>query len=88
MTNRVGIYKGTVALYRDLARITVSDIKSECTSHYVSRNNIRKYDTGLTGAMHYDIFPRITRLHNVLLHSIHCNDEFLVFQDIHSVHTY
>ena len=28
MTHCVGIYKGTVAFYRDLTRITVSDIKS------------------------------------------------------------
>ena len=36
-----------------------------------TRNNIRKNDTGLTGTMHYDIFRSITRLHTVLLHSIH-----------------
>ena len=29
MTHCVGIYEGTVAFYRDLTRITVSDIKSE-----------------------------------------------------------
>ena len=29
MTHCVGIYYGTVAFYRDLTRITVSDIKSE-----------------------------------------------------------
>ena len=29
ITNCVGIYYGTVAVYRDLTRITVSDIKSE-----------------------------------------------------------
>ena len=29
MTHCVGIYKGTVAFYRDLTRITISDIKSE-----------------------------------------------------------
>ena len=29
MTHCVGIYQGTVAFYRDLTRITVSDIKSE-----------------------------------------------------------
>ena len=29
MTHCVGIYYGTVAFYRDLTRITVSDIKSD-----------------------------------------------------------
>ena len=29
MTDRAGIYYGTIAFYRDLTRITVSDIKSE-----------------------------------------------------------
>ena len=29
MIHYVGIYQGTVAFYRDLTRITVSDIKSE-----------------------------------------------------------
>ena len=88
MTDRVRIYQATVALCRDLGRITVSDIKYECISHHVSGNNIRKIDTGLTGAMHYDIFPRITRLHTVLLQSIHCKDEFGVFRDINFVQTY
>ena len=59
-----------MALYRDLSCITVSDSKSECISHHVSHNNIGKNDTGLTVAMHYDIFPRITRLHAVLRNSI------------------
>ena len=31
MTHCVGIYQGTVAFYRDLTRITVSDINSEWT---------------------------------------------------------
>ena len=36
MTHRVTIYYGTVAIYRDLTRITVSDIKSVCISQHVS----------------------------------------------------
>ena len=50
----------TVAFYRDLTRITVSDIKSEWIRHHPTRNNIRKNDTGLTGTMHYDVFRRQT----------------------------
>ena len=42
MTHCVGIYKGTVAFYRDLTRITVSDIKPEWILHHSTRNNIRK----------------------------------------------
>ena len=38
----------------------MSDIKSEWIRHHSTRNNIRKNDTGLTGAMHYDIFRSIT----------------------------
>ena len=88
MTHRVGIQQGTVALFCDKTRITVSDIKPECISHHDSGNNIREKDTGLTGAMHYDIFPRITRLHTVLQHSIHCKDAFRILQYIKFVHTY
>ena len=88
MTNRVGIYLGTVAFYRDLTRMTVSDIKPEWISHHVSLNNIRKNDTGLAGTMHYDIFRRITRLQTVLLHSIHCNYEFRILQYIISLNTH
>ena len=62
MTHCVGIYQGTVAFHRDLSRITVSDNKSEWFLHHSTRNNIRKNDTGLTGTIHYGIFPRITRL--------------------------
>ena len=51
MSHCVGVYKGTVAIHRDLTRITVIDIKSEWMSHHSSRNNIRKIDTGLTGTM-------------------------------------
>ena len=85
MTNCVGIYKGTVAFYRDLTRITVSDIKSEWIWHHTTRNNIRKNDTGLTGTLHYYIFPRITRLQTVLLHSINCKHQFRILQYITSV---
>ena len=87
MTHCVGIYKGTVAFYRDLTRITVSDIKSEWICHYSTRNNIRKYDTGLTGTMHYYIFRSITRLQTFLLHSIHCNHQFRILQYIIYVYT-
>ena len=69
MTHCVGIYYGTVAFYRDLTRITVSDIKSEWIWYHSTRNNIRKNDTGLTGTTHYDIFRSITRLQTVLLQS-------------------
>ena len=87
VTNCVGIYKGTVAFYRDLTRITISDIKSEWTWHHSTRNNIRKNDTRLTGTMHYDIFRSLTRLQTVLLHSIHCKHQFSILQYIISVHT-
>ena len=53
MTHCVGIFLGTVAFYRDLTRITVSDIKSEWIRHHSTRNNIRKNHTRLTGTMHY-----------------------------------
>ena len=75
-------------IFRDLTRMTVSDIKSELTSHHVSLNNIRENDTGLTGTMHYGIFRRITRLQAVLLHSIHCNYEFPILPYIIFVDTY
>ena len=88
MTHRVGIYQRTVTLYRDLTRITVSDSKTEYISHHVSRNNTRKNDTGLTGTMNSDIFPRITRLHMVLQHSVQCKDEFRILQNINFFHTY
>ena len=81
-THCVGIYLGTVAFYRDLRRITVSDIKSEWTRHHSTRNHIRKNDTGLTRTMHYDIFRSITRLQTVLLHSIHCKPRFRILQYI------
>ena len=87
-THRVEIYWGTDALYRDLTRITVSDIKYACPTHCVFRNNIRKNETGLTGTMHFDLFPRITRLHTVLLQSMHCKDEFRILHYIKLVHTY
>ena len=84
----VGIYKGTVAFYRDLTRVTVSDIKSEWTWYHVSPNNIRKNVTGLAGTMHYDTSRRITRLQTVLLHSIHGSYEFRMLQYIIFVNTY
>ena len=87
MTHRVGIYQGAVLFHRDLKRKTVSDIKSEWFWHHTSRKNIRKNDTGLTGTMHYDIFPRITRLQTVLLHSIHCKHQFHILQYITFVYT-
>ena len=87
MTHCVGIYKGTVAVYRDITRITVSDIKSEWIWHHPTRNNIRKNDTGLTGTMRYDIFRRITRLQTVLLHSKHCKHQFRILQYILFVYT-
>ena len=76
-----------VVFYRDLTRKTVSDIKSEWLWHHSSRNNIRKNDTGLTARMHYDIFPRITRLQRVLLHSIHCKHQLRILQYIICVYT-
>ena len=87
MTHCVGIYYGTVAFYRDLTRITVSDIKSEWIWHHSTLNYIRKDDTGLTGTMHYDIFRSITRLQTVLLHSIHCKHQFSILQYIIIVYT-
>ena len=87
MTHCVGIYQGIVASYRELTRITVSDIKSERICHHSTRNNIRKNDTGLTGTMHYDKFRSITRLQTVLLHSIHCKHQFRILQYIISVYT-
>ena len=88
MSHCVGIYQRTVAIYRDLTRIAVSDIKSEWIRHHSSRNNIRENDTGLTGTMHYDIFQRITRIKTVLLHSIHCKHQFRILQYIIFVYTY
>ena len=88
MTNCVRIYYGTVAFYRDLTRMTVSDIKSEWISHDSSGNNIRENDAGLTGKMHYDIFRRITRLQTVLPHSIHCKYVFRILPHIIFVDTY
>ena len=82
MTHCVGIYYGTVAFYRDLTRITVSDIKSDRIEHHSTRKNIRKNDTGLTGTMHYDIFRSITRLQTVLLHPNHCKHQFRILQYI------
>ena len=82
-----GIYYGTVAFYRDLTRITVSDIKSEWIWHLSTRNNISKNDTGLTGTMHYDILRSITRLQTVLLHSIHFKHQFCILQYIIFVYT-
>ena len=87
-THLVGIYLGTVAFYRDLTRITVSDIKYEWILHHASHNNIRKNDTGITGTMHYDIFQRITRIQTVLLHSIHCKYAFRALQYITFVDVY
>ena len=86
-THCVGIYYGTVAFYRDLTRITVSDIKSEWILHHSTCNNIRKKDKRLTAAMHYDIFRSITRLQTVLLHSIHCKHQFRILQYIIFVYT-
>ena len=79
MIQRVGNCLGKVALYRDLASITVSDIKSECITNHVSRNNIRINDTGITGTTNFDVFP---------VHSIHCKDEFRMLQAINFVHKY
>ena len=87
VTHCVGIYQGTVAFYSDLTRITVSDIKSERIWHHSPRNNIRKNYTGLTGTMHYGIFRSITRLQTVLLHSIHCKNQFRILQYIIFVYT-
>ena len=86
-THCVGIYQGAVAFYRDLTRITVSDIKSEWIWDHSSRNNIRKNDTGLTGTMHYDTFRSITRLQTVLLHSIHCKHQIRILQYMIFVYT-
>ena len=80
MTHRVGIYYGAVALYRDLTGITVSDSRTECSSHHVFQNNIENNEIGPSGATNYYIFPRIARLHTVLQHSIHCNDELRILQ--------
>ena len=87
MTHCVGIYYWTVAFYRDITRITGSDIKSEWIRHHSTRNNIRKNDIGLAGTMPYDIFRIITRLQTVLLHSIHCNNQFRILQYIIFVYT-
>ena len=86
MTHCVGIYWGKVAFYRDLTRITDSDIKSVWIWHHSTRNNIRKNDTGLTCTMHYDIFRSISRLQTVLLHSIHCKHQFRKLQYIICIH--
>ena len=85
MSHRVGICWGTVAIYRDLTRITVSDSKTESISHHDFRNNIRNNYSRRTGTMNYDIFPRITRLHTFLQQSIHCKDEFRILQDIYFI---
>ena len=87
MTHCVGNYYGTVAFYRDLTRVTVSDIKSERILGHSTRTNIRKNDPGLTGTMHYDIFRSITRLQTVLLHSIHRKLQFRILQYIIFVYT-
>ena len=87
ITHCVGIYQGTDASYRDLTRITVSDIKSEWIRNHSTRNNIRKNDTGLTGTRHYDVFRSITRLQTVLLHSIHCKHHFRILEYIIFVYT-
>ena len=87
MTHCVGICQGIVAFCRDLARITVSDIKSEWICNHSSHNNIRKNDTALAGTMHYDIFRNITRLQTVPLHSIHCKHQFRILQYIIFVYT-
>ena len=87
MTHCLGNYKGTVSFYRDLTRITVSDIKSDWICHHSTRNIIRKNDTGLTGTMHYDIFRSITRLQTVLLHSILWKHQFRILQYIIFVYT-
>ena len=87
MTHCVGIYYGTVAFYRDLTRITVSDNKSEWIWHHSTRNNIRKNDPVLTGTMHYDIFRSITRLQTVLQHSTDCKQQFRILQYIIFVYT-
>ena len=68
MTHRIGIYKGTVALYPDQTRVSVSGSKTECSSLHDTRNNIRNNETRLSGAINYDTFPRITLSHTVLLH--------------------
>ena len=68
--------------------MTDSDINSEWIWKHVSLNNIRKNDTGQTVTMRYDIFRRITRLHMVLLQSIHCKYEFRILPYITFVDTY
>ena len=87
MTHCVVIYLVTVPFYRDLTRISVSDVKPEWIWHHSTRKNIRKNDTVLTGTMHYDIFRSITRLHTVLLHSIHCKHQFRILEYIIFVYT-
>ena len=87
MTHCVGIYYGTVAFYRDLTRITVSDINSKWIWHHPTRTNIRKNDTGLPGTIHYDLFRSITRLQTVLLYSTHCKHQFRILQYIIFVYT-
>ena len=82
MSHCVGIYWGTVAFYRHLTRITVSDIKPEWIWHHSTRNNIRKNDTGLTGMMHFFIFRSITRLQTILLHSIQCKHQLRIIEYI------
>ena len=88
MTHCVEIYQGPVAFYCDLTRITVNDIISEWIRRHSSRNHIRKNDTRITGTMHYDIFPRITRLQRFPLHSIHCKHQFRILQYIIFVYTH
>ena len=87
MTHSVGIYYGTDAFYRDLTRITVSDIKSGWIWHHSTSNNTRKNYTGLTGTIHYDIFRSISRLQTVLLHSIQCKHQFRILQCFIFVYT-
>ena len=88
MVHKVCIYYGTVALFRDLIPITDSHSKTEWISRHDSRNNIRNNESRQSGTMKYDTFPRITLLDTVLLHSMHCKNEFRVFQYINFVHTY
>ena len=87
MNHRVGIDKGDVEFHRGLTRKTVSGIRFESICHHVSRNNIRKNDTGLTGTMHYDLFRRITRLQAVLLHSKNSKYELHILRYITIVDT-
>ena len=88
MTYKVGIYSGTVALYRDLTRLSVSDSKTECFSHHVLRNNIKNNVSRPSVMTNYDIFPSITRINTVLQHSLNCRDEVLILQYIIVVHTF